>query len=289
MQAVGAGASGNPRVARDQRRGTSLLDHRHQRLGMLLEQAVLEPVLRQDHRGDVAAAQRVLQHRPARRRYRRPRARSGPGGSGFQFQSSNYPFRLNSLRESAGRSRHVSVKADRPVARNGSIARMSIDPSLYLAAVPAVILVGLTKGGMGEALALMGVPILAMVVPPVQAAAILLPILIVSDVVSLWMWRQHNDRANPAVPAAGRHRRHCARLGDVGLCAARRAAPDHRRHHHLLRAALFPRPMADPARHRHSAQAAARRSRPPSLARSPDTAASSRMPAARRSRSTPCR
>ncbi|PTM94373.1 sulfite exporter TauE/SafE family protein [Mycoplana dimorpha] len=71
---------------------------------------------------------------------------------------------------------------------------MSIDPSLYLAAVPAVILVGLTKGGMGEALALMGVPILAMVVPPVQAAAILLPILVASDVVSLWIWRRHNDR-----------------------------------------------------------------------------------------------
>lgn len=71
---------------------------------------------------------------------------------------------------------------------------MSIDPSIYLAAIPAVMLVGLTKGGMGEALALMGVPILAMVVSPVQAAAILLPILIVSDIVSLWIWRHHNDR-----------------------------------------------------------------------------------------------
>jgi uncharacterized membrane protein YfcA len=71
---------------------------------------------------------------------------------------------------------------------------MSIDPSIYYAAIPAVILVGLTKGGMGEALALMGVPILALAVPPVQAAAILLPILIVMDVVSLWIWREHNDR-----------------------------------------------------------------------------------------------
>lgn len=71
---------------------------------------------------------------------------------------------------------------------------MSIDPDIYYAAIPAVLLVGLTKGGMGEALALMGVPILAMAVPPVQAAAILLPILIVMDAVSLWIWRQHNDR-----------------------------------------------------------------------------------------------
>ena len=71
---------------------------------------------------------------------------------------------------------------------------MSIDPSIYYVAIPAVILVGLTKGGMGEALALMGVPLLAIAVPPVQAAAILLPILVVMDCVSLWIWRQHNDR-----------------------------------------------------------------------------------------------
>ncbi|MFD1328171.1 sulfite exporter TauE/SafE family protein [Mycoplana ramosa] len=71
---------------------------------------------------------------------------------------------------------------------------MSIDPSIYLVAVPAVILVGLAKGGMGEALALMGVPILAMAVPPVQAAAVFLPLLVISDIVSLWMWRRHNDR-----------------------------------------------------------------------------------------------
>jgi len=71
---------------------------------------------------------------------------------------------------------------------------MSIDPSIYYAAIPAVLLVGLTKGGMGEALALMGVPILAMSLPPVQAAAILLPVLVVMDCVSLWIWRNHNDR-----------------------------------------------------------------------------------------------
>ena len=71
---------------------------------------------------------------------------------------------------------------------------MSIDPSIYYAAIPAVLLVGLTKGGMGEALALMGVPLLAMSVPPVQAAAILLPVLVAMDIVSLWIWRGYNDR-----------------------------------------------------------------------------------------------
>jgi uncharacterized membrane protein YfcA len=69
------------------------------------------------------------------------------------------------------------------------------DPWFYAAAVPAVILVGLSKGGLGGAMALLGVPLISFVVPPVQAAAILLPILIVMDVVSLWTWRGKRDPA----------------------------------------------------------------------------------------------
>jgi uncharacterized membrane protein YfcA len=67
------------------------------------------------------------------------------------------------------------------------------DPWFYAAAVPAVILVGLSKGGLGGAMALIGVPLMALVVSPVQAAAILLPILIVMDIVSLWTWRGERD------------------------------------------------------------------------------------------------
>lgn len=67
------------------------------------------------------------------------------------------------------------------------------DPWFYAAAIPAVILVGLSKGGLGGAMALMGVPLMALVMPPLQAAAILLPILIVMDVVSLWTWRGQRD------------------------------------------------------------------------------------------------
>ncbi|TPW30084.1 sulfite exporter TauE/SafE family protein [Martelella alba] len=66
------------------------------------------------------------------------------------------------------------------------------DPLFYAAAIPAVMLVGLTKGGMGGALALLGVPILTLVVDPVTAAAIMLPILIVMDGVALWSWRHDN-------------------------------------------------------------------------------------------------
>lgn len=72
---------------------------------------------------------------------------------------------------------------------------MTPDLPFYAAAIPAVALVGLSKGGLGGAFALMGVPLLAMIVPPMQAAAIFLPILLVMDAVALWAWRRHNDRA----------------------------------------------------------------------------------------------
>ncbi|MDQ0321805.1 putative membrane protein YfcA [Pararhizobium capsulatum DSM 1112] len=67
------------------------------------------------------------------------------------------------------------------------------DFDFYMIAIPAVLLVGFAKGGMGEALSLMGVPLMSLAVPPVEAAALLLPILIAMDLVSLWMWRHHGD------------------------------------------------------------------------------------------------
>lgn len=67
------------------------------------------------------------------------------------------------------------------------------DPVFYAFAIPAVLLVGLSKGGFGGAFALLGVPLMALAIPPVQAAAIMLPILIVMDMVSLWAWRRHAD------------------------------------------------------------------------------------------------
>lgn len=63
------------------------------------------------------------------------------------------------------------------------------DPWFYAVAIPAVIFVGLSKGGLGGAMALIGVPLMSLVTSPVQAAAIMLPILIVMDIVGLWTWR----------------------------------------------------------------------------------------------------
>ena len=63
------------------------------------------------------------------------------------------------------------------------------DTLFYLAAVPAVILFGVSKGGFGSGLGILAVPLLAMVVSPIQAAAIMLPILCFMDLLGLWAYR----------------------------------------------------------------------------------------------------
>jgi len=75
---------------------------------------------------------------------------------------------------------------------------MITDPYFYLAAIPAVILMGLSKGGF-SGLSLLSLPLMALVVPPVQSAAIILPILIVQDVVTVWAYRHTWDRRNLAI------------------------------------------------------------------------------------------
>jgi uncharacterized membrane protein YfcA len=63
----------------------------------------------------------------------------------------------------------------------------------FLLAVPAVILLGLAKGGFAGMGAL-SLPMLALAISPVRAAAILLPILIVQDLVGVWAFRKSWDR-----------------------------------------------------------------------------------------------
>jgi uncharacterized protein len=72
---------------------------------------------------------------------------------------------------------------------------MITEPAFYAAAVPAVVLLGLSKGGFAG-LGVLGTPLMALTVPPVQAAAVALPILIVQDAFSVWVYRRRWDRAN---------------------------------------------------------------------------------------------
>jgi uncharacterized protein len=63
------------------------------------------------------------------------------------------------------------------------------DPLFYLLAIPAVTLIGLAKGGFAG-LGMISTPLLALVVPPLEGAAILLPILIVQDAISVWTYHR---------------------------------------------------------------------------------------------------
>lgn len=66
---------------------------------------------------------------------------------------------------------------------------MLTDPWFYAVAIPAVIILGLAKGGFAG-VGVLGVPLVALAVSPVQAAAITLPILIVQDAVSVATFRR---------------------------------------------------------------------------------------------------
>lgn len=78
------------------------------------------------------------------------------------------------------------------------------EPLFYLLAVPAVLILGISKGGFGGGLGSLAVPLIALVVSPIQAAAVLLPILCVMDVHGAWVYRGRWDKANLKIlmPAA---------------------------------------------------------------------------------------
>lgn len=71
---------------------------------------------------------------------------------------------------------------------------MTLDATFFAVALPAVIIAGLSKGGFGASAGFASTPLLALVMPPEQAAALMLPILMVMDVASLraywrrWSW-----------------------------------------------------------------------------------------------------
>jgi uncharacterized membrane protein YfcA len=67
------------------------------------------------------------------------------------------------------------------------------NPWFYAVAIPAVILTGISKAGLGIAGGI-AVPILALAISPIQAAAVMLPILLVMDVVSVYLYRKEWSR-----------------------------------------------------------------------------------------------
>ncbi|MFN3274522.1 MAG: sulfite exporter TauE/SafE family protein [Paracoccus sp. (in: a-proteobacteria)] len=78
-----------------------------------------------------------------------------------------------------------------------------LTPEAWILAILAASAIGLAKGGLAL-VAVIAVPILSLVMSPVQAAGLLLPVYVVSDIGGLLVYRRHVDRAvlRSALPGA---------------------------------------------------------------------------------------
>lgn len=69
------------------------------------------------------------------------------------------------------------------------------DPFFYAVAIPAVLLLGVSKSGFGSGFGSLAVPFMALAVTVPQAAAILMPVLLVMDLLGMAAFRNNVDRA----------------------------------------------------------------------------------------------
>ncbi len=67
--------------------------------------------------------------------------------------------------------------------------------ALWLLGALAVLLAGFSKAASGGGIAILAVPLLSLVIAPTRAAAIMLPLLCLIDLVGLWAYRRHVDRS----------------------------------------------------------------------------------------------
>lgn len=77
------------------------------------------------------------------------------------------------------------------------------DPYFYALAIPAVLLAGIGKGGFGGSIGMLATPMIALATSPVQAAAIMLPILCTMDILGVAAYRLNASWRNLAMMAPG--------------------------------------------------------------------------------------
>ena len=117
------------------------------------------------------------------------------------------------------------------------------DPLFYLLAIPAIVALGLGKGGFAG-VGMISTPLLALSVPPLQAAAILLPIILMPGRHLGLVLSSRLERLEPEGAAAGLGGRGRRRLAVRRPCRRRLCRARGRHHRSLLRALHVSRPDA---------------------------------------------
>jgi uncharacterized protein len=67
------------------------------------------------------------------------------------------------------------------------------DPFFYLLGAAGYLMIGFSKAGFGTGIGSLVVPLLALTIPVPQAAAIVLPALLLTDIITLWRYRRRCD------------------------------------------------------------------------------------------------
>lgn len=76
-------------------------------------------------------------------------------------------------------------------------------PAFWICALASVILIGISKAGFGAGIGVVATPLMALTIPTAEAAALLLPILILSDFMAIQQYKARFDRRNLVIMVPG--------------------------------------------------------------------------------------
>lgn len=79
------------------------------------------------------------------------------------------------------------------------MALLDVSPLFYVVAFIAVLITGISKSGFSGGVGALSVPMMAIMISPVAAAAIMLPILCLMDIITIWAYRGKWSKRNLAI------------------------------------------------------------------------------------------